>query len=266
MAANDIQILQENGSSDYVYRIVGISASGQVLITNASKIPEMRALTISDITSLATTLAAKIASTEKGTASGVATLGSDGKIPTSQLPDSMAGGLQYQGTWNASTNTPTIPAASSSNKGYYFKVATAGTTTVNGVSEWGVGDMILSNGTTWDKIDNTENVVSVAGKTGAVTLTASDVGLGNVNNTAQINASQLSTDGTFASNSDTLVPSQKAAKTYTDAQVATKIGWGTAPASATASGTTGAIAWDNDYVYVCVATNTWKRSPLATWS
>ena len=90
MAANDIQILQENGSSDYVYRIVGVTASGQVLITNASKIPEMRALTIADITALATTLAAKIPTTEKGTASGVATLGTDGKIPAAQLPDSLS--------------------------------------------------------------------------------------------------------------------------------------------------------------------------------
>lgn len=37
------------------------------------------------------------------------------------------------------------------------------------------------------------------------------------------------------------------------------------PSSASASGTTGDICWDSNYVYVCVATNTWKRSALATW-
>lgn len=37
------------------------------------------------------------------------------------------------------------------------------------------------------------------------------------------------------------------------------------PASATAAGTTGDIAWDANYVYVCIATNTWKRTPLVTW-
>lgn len=36
-------------------------------------------------------------------------------------------------------------------------------------------------------------------------------------------------------------------------------------ASATATGTTGQIRTDSDYIYVCVATNTWKRSPLSTW-
>lgn len=38
------------------------------------------------------------------------------------------------------------------------------------------------------------------------------------------------------------------------------------PASATANGSTGDIAWDTDYIYVCVTTNTWKRAALATWS
>lgn len=37
------------------------------------------------------------------------------------------------------------------------------------------------------------------------------------------------------------------------------------PASATAVGTTGDIAWDTNYIYVCVNTNTWKRSSITTW-
>jgi len=37
------------------------------------------------------------------------------------------------------------------------------------------------------------------------------------------------------------------------------------PASAGAAGTAGQICWDSNYVYVCVATNTWKRSALSTW-
>lgn len=38
-----------------------------------------------------------------------------------------------------------------------------------------------------------------------------------------------------------------------------------APASATATGTAGNIAYDNNYIYVCVAANTWVRAPLSTW-
>jgi hypothetical protein len=37
------------------------------------------------------------------------------------------------------------------------------------------------------------------------------------------------------------------------------------PASASATGATGEICWDANYIYVCTATNTWKRSALSTW-
>jgi hypothetical protein len=37
------------------------------------------------------------------------------------------------------------------------------------------------------------------------------------------------------------------------------------PSSATDTGEAGQICWDADYVYVCVATNTWKRSAITTW-
>ena len=38
------------------------------------------------------------------------------------------------------------------------------------------------------------------------------------------------------------------------------------PASATAAGTAGEIAWDAAYIYVCTATNAWKRVAISTWS
>ena len=37
------------------------------------------------------------------------------------------------------------------------------------------------------------------------------------------------------------------------------------PATAGADGNQGDIAWDANYLYVCVSTNTWKRSGLSTW-
>jgi hypothetical protein len=37
------------------------------------------------------------------------------------------------------------------------------------------------------------------------------------------------------------------------------------PASASATGTTGTICWDTSYIYVCTATNTWKRVAISTW-
>lgn len=55
---------------------------------------------------------------------------------------------------------------------------------------------------------------------GNVTVTASDVSLGNVTNVAQIPLSYLDIDGTLSGNSDVKVPSQKAVKTYTDQLIA----------------------------------------------
>lgn len=37
------------------------------------------------------------------------------------------------------------------------------------------------------------------------------------------------------------------------------------PASASATGVTGTMAWDTSYIYVCTATNTWKRTALTSW-
>jgi hypothetical protein len=121
---------------------------------------------------------------EKGQANGFASLDANGKVPIGQLDTAVLGGLKYMGTWNASTNSPTIPAAALSNKGQYYKVGTAGTSNVGGYTDWQVGDWVLSDGTIWDKIDNTDQVQSVAGRTGAVTLTKADVGLSAVDNTA----------------------------------------------------------------------------------
>jgi hypothetical protein len=36
-------------------------------------------------------------------------------------------------------------------------------------------------------------------------------------------------------------------------------------ATATTTGTTGDVKWDSNYIYICIATNTWKRSPINTW-
>ena len=44
-----------------------------------------------------------------------------------------------------------------------------------------------------------------------------------------------------------------------------KIATSAAPATASSTGTAGEIRYDANYVYICVATNTWKRAALATW-
>jgi hypothetical protein len=110
-----------------------------------------------------------------GVANGVATLDAGGKVPVSELPAAVLGALSYQGTWNASTNTPTL-ASGVGVKGYYYVVSVAGSTNLDGVTDWVVGDWAVFNGTVWQKVDNTDAVTSVNGQTGTVVLTAADVG------------------------------------------------------------------------------------------
>jgi hypothetical protein len=113
--------------------------------------------------------------TSIGSANGLATLDGTGKLTTAQIPASLVGAVVYQGTWNASTNTPAL-ASGTGTKGYYYKVSVAGTTAIDGISQWNVGDTIIYDGTTWDKIDGIANeVLSVAGRTGVVTLAVADV-------------------------------------------------------------------------------------------
>ena len=88
--------------------------------------------------------------------------------------------LVYEGTWNASTNTPTLASSVGSN-GHYYVVSTSGSTNLNGVTDWVTGDWVIFNGSTWQKIDQTNLVSSVAGRTGAVTLSNTDIsGLGTM--------------------------------------------------------------------------------------
>jgi hypothetical protein len=86
------------------------------------------------------------------------------------------GALNYKGTWNASTNTPTI-TSSVGVKGDYYQVSVAGSTAINGISNWGVGDVIAFNGTTWQRIEGGADLngvnLSVSGTTTLSGLTAS---------------------------------------------------------------------------------------------
>jgi hypothetical protein len=66
--------------------------------------------------------------------------------------DALDGFLDYKGTWNASTNTPTL-VSSTGTKGDYYVVSVAGSTNLNGETTWGVGDWVVFNNSVWQKVD-----------------------------------------------------------------------------------------------------------------
>lgn len=104
------------------------------------------------------------------------------------------GALNYKGTWNASTNTPTL-TSSVGVKGDYYVVSVAGTTNLNGTSLWGVGDLAVFNGSIWEKVDG--------GSTGDFTaVITNDL---TVNSSAALNLTTAAS-ATFATSSLPLVP------------------------------------------------------------
>ncbi len=132
---------------------------------------------------------------------GVPGLNSSGKLDTSVMPEGAVGGLDYKGLWDPTTNTPTLGDNGLNGKnGEYYKVSIASPTPeIDGEKDWYPGDWIIHNGTTWDKIDNTETIISVNSKTGIVTLNKSDIGLDEVDNTSDLDkpistATQLELD------------------------------------------------------------------------
>jgi hypothetical protein len=84
-------------------------------------------------------------------------------------------GLTYKGTWNANTNSPTLTSGSGVN-GDYYVVNVAGSTDLDGITDWQIGDWAIFNGAIWQKIDQSDTVTSVNGQVGAVVLNAANVG------------------------------------------------------------------------------------------
>jgi len=102
------------------------------------------------------------------------------------LAISVQGGIRVIGFWDASTNTPDLSALTE-DQGEAYQVSVAGSTSLNGETNWGLKDLVVWSDDlagNWFKLDNTDDVLSVAGKTGVVTLVKGDVGLGNVDNTS----------------------------------------------------------------------------------
>jgi hypothetical protein len=101
------------------------------------------------------------------------------------------GGVNFQGSWNASTNTPTL-TSSVGTTGFFYIVSVAGSTNLNGVTDWEVGDWAIFGTSTWTKVDNTDKVSSVFGRVGSVVGVSTDYSAVGITNTA-IGASNPST-------------------------------------------------------------------------
>jgi hypothetical protein len=139
----------------------------------------------------------------------------------------ITGTLAYQGAWNAFTNSPTLTSSVGTN-GYYYVVSVAGSTNLNGVTDWQIGDWAIFNGSIWQKLDQTNLVTSVAGRTGAVVLANTDIsGLGtmstqNANSVAITGGTESGVThsgdiiGTYLDHTGTTAPAYTEGRTWYD--------------------------------------------------
>jgi hypothetical protein len=131
---------------------------------------------ISDVTGLSTALGNKIESSEKGANNGVATLDAGGKVPVSQLPNSV---MEFKGVFDPASATFTDAAG---NAGDVWLASAAGSYDAgSGSITYAIGDWAVHNGSIFQKSLNSNSVVSVNGQTGVVSLSTDNVSEGSSN-------------------------------------------------------------------------------------
>ena len=124
-----------------------------------------------------------ISPSEKGAPNGVAELDAGGTVPVAQLPASIVGNLAYQGTWDASTNTPTLDNTDVGATGYVYRCNVAGSVDFGaGSITFTIGDFAVNNGTIWEKWDAGDVVQSIFGRVGIVVAAASDYDASQIDN------------------------------------------------------------------------------------
>jgi hypothetical protein len=87
------------------------------------------------------------------------------------------GALNFKGTWDANANSPAL-ASSVGTKGDYYVVGTAGTTNLNGISNWGVGDWATYNGSVWQRVEGGADLNGVNLTVSGTSLLSGNTGVG----------------------------------------------------------------------------------------
>jgi len=103
--------------------------------------------------------------------------------------DALSGATIYKGLWNASTNSPAL-TSSVGTSGNFYIVSVAGSTSLDGITNWGVGDWAIFNGSVWQRVEG-----GAAGN--FTTVTASSLTSGRVTYAGTAGLLQDSSNLTF---------------------------------------------------------------------
>lgn len=107
------------------------------------------------------------------------------------------GALNYKGTWDASTNNPALTSGVGT-KGDYYVVSVAGTTNLDGITSWNVGDWAVFNGSVWQRleggVDDPAPSLKSNSTTGLMQITGPAAGQTRVVTVPDANATMARTD------------------------------------------------------------------------
>jgi hypothetical protein len=172
-----------------------------------------------------------------GSANGVATLDAGGKVPVAELPSTV---MLFLGSWNPTTNTPTLADGTGTNGDVYWVTAAyagpiAGLFNAS-MHNFQVGDLVIYNGSQWELSSPAAGVQSVNGSQGIVTVNAINQLTGDVTTSAATGSqSEATTLATVNSNVGSFT---YASITVNGKGLITAASSGTAPTTYTADGTT----------------------------
>jgi hypothetical protein len=159
---------------------------------------------------------------QKGVATGVATLGIDGRLTTEQIPSSLSGAITFQGGWNANTNTPTLSNGTGVTGQQYIVIVGGDRNLGAGNVVYAPGDTITYGANVWNYVQGTSPISSVSGNlhmqvgptTGAVVI--------GINATPNATASTVvsrDSSGNFQANTITALLAGQATSAITAATV-----------------------------------------------
>jgi hypothetical protein len=141
--------------------------SNQLVITSGAKVRSLEGV-ITGTTGVLNSLPINAAN-------GIPQLDVNGKILVSQLPNSV---MEYKGTWNANTNTPTL-VNGTGNQGDVYLCNVAGTTNFGaGPIAFVVGDQVIYSGSIWQRASGSTGTVTSVAVTesgDALTITGSPI-------------------------------------------------------------------------------------------
>ncbi len=164
-----------------------VQAANQIFagpVSGSSAEPTFRSLVSADIPNLSSTY---VPQSEVGVALGVASLDASGKVPINQLPSVI---MEYQGSWDPTTNTPALSDGTGTNGNVYY-VSALDVGTVPGLTDpsmvnFQIGDIIIYTSAIgkWQLVTPAAGVRSVNGAQGAVTVNAINQLTGDVTTSA----------------------------------------------------------------------------------